>query len=156
MLEARRVKSANIRLQPLVQAASGFWGETEYELREGEGVYYDSKKDHFAPLVIAASVEKGALNDPRVQVDSARMVVTGNSEFILTNSVSQANLDFVMGSLNWLLDREELIGVTPKIPNAFTLNLSQEQITNIAMFTIIIIPAMVALLGFSVCWARRF
>ena len=46
------------------------------------------------------------------------MVVVSNSTFIQDNALTQDQqaLDFVSGSVNWLLSREQMIGIAPKIP----------------------------------------
>lgn len=155
-LDQPRAQAAHIRLVPLVQATGGYWGETDYNIQEGDTVYFDPKKDHGPPLLIAVSVEKGGLGDPRVQVDSSRMIVAGNCEFITNSSMSEANanLDFALNGINWLIDREELIGIAPKVNKTFALNLTDEQVSRLALLTIGVIPALAALLGFAV-WLRR-
>src|SRR5581483_3061726 len=63
-----------LKVDPLVTAAEGFWGETKYQNIQETGVSFDPKEDHASPLNIAVSVEKGALADQRVKVDSSRMI----------------------------------------------------------------------------------
>ena len=156
-LDQQRAQSLNIRLIPLVKASEGYWGETEYNIHDGDNVYFDTKKDHGPPLTIIASVEKGALNDTRLQVDSSRMIIAGNSEFISNKSLSDANanLDFALAGIDWLLDREELIGIAPKVNKTFSLNLTDPQISNIATLTVGVIPGIALLFGLFVWWARR-
>ena len=140
-----------------MQASEGYWGKADYNVSQGDEIIFDPKKDRAQPLIIAASVEKGALNDTRVQVDSSRMIVTGNCEFIADASLSEANanLDFTLNAIDWLLDREELIGIAPKESKMFTLNLTEDQIGSIALLTMIAMPGIVALFGIAVWWKRR-
>ena len=79
---------------------------------------FDAAKDRAEPLTIAASIEKGGSADQRVQMNSARMVVVANSTFMQDDALTQdqQGLDFVSASLNWLLSREQLIGIAPKVP----------------------------------------
>ena len=156
-LDQQRAQLANVRLEPLVQATEGYWGETKYNIQEGDDVYFDPKRDHGQPLYMAAAVEKGALNDAHVQVDSSRMIVAGNCDFIsdATLSEANANLDFTLGSVDWLLDREQLIGIAPKVKRTFSLNLTDAQVSNIAMLTMGVIPGIVAVFGFALWWKRR-
>jgi hypothetical protein len=134
----------------LLEAAEGFWGETNY--RGGETVTHD-KNDHDAPLALAVGVEKGAVSG--VNVDTARMIVVGNAEFLKDDALTEAGLDFALGGLNWLLNREELIGVAPKERKTFALNLSEKQIANIALTVMGAIPGLVAILGLAQWWQRR-
>jgi hypothetical protein len=156
-LNQQSVAAANIRLQPLIQAGEGFWGETSYhiDVNQGDVVYYDIKKDFPAPLTLAVSIEKGALSDTRVQVDSSRMIVIGNADFASNEALTEANVDFLLGCLNWLLAREELISIAPKVSKAFTLNLSNAQISNLATVTMGAIPGLAAFFGLFAWWKRK-
>jgi hypothetical protein len=118
-----------VHADTLITAGEGYWGETKYQDMETTGVSYDPKEDISAPLALAASVEKGALQDAAVNVDSSRMVVTGNADFIGSQALAQVepNLDFALDSINWLLNRTQLIGIAPKAEQQFTLNLTDQQ-----------------------------
>ena len=147
-------QAAGSKTVPLISAAEGFWGETKYENLRETGVAFDPKEDHGPPLQVTVSMEKGALPDQRVQVDSSRMIVVGNSAFVTNDALTEANIDFALAGLNWLLSREELIGIAPKESKAFTLNLTDEQVRNIALLSLGVIPAAVAVIGIA-AWARR-
>lgn len=154
------------KTQPLVQAAKGYWGETKYQNMQETGVYFDPKEDNAAPLTIGAMVERGALPDQRVKVDTPRMIVIGNGDFLNSAALAQAapNLDFALSGVNWLLNREELIGIAPKEQKQFVLNLSPEQVNKIGLLvfgTFIgwvpvpgAIPGAAALLGL-LFWLQR-
>jgi len=156
-LDRPRAQAANIQLLALVQATEGYWGKADYNIREGDEVIFDPKKDRAQPLFIVASAEKGALNDTRLKVDSSRMIVAGNCEFMSDASLSEsnANLDFTLNGIDWLLDREDFIGIAPKENKTFTLNLTDDQVGNIALLTTGAIPGIVALFGIAVWWKRR-
>ena len=137
----------------LIEASDKFWGETEYT--EGQPVYNDRGKDHEGPLSIAVSVEKGALADARVSVDTARMIVVGNGDFLRDDALTESGLDFALSGFNWLLNREDLIGIAPKERKAFNLNLSEEQLARIFLVMVCGIPSIVAVLGVFSWWQRR-
>jgi hypothetical protein len=145
-----------VHAEPLVTAGEGFWGETKYQDMESTGVSYDPKEDISAPLAIAASAEKGAVTDESVQVDTSRMIVTGNSTYITSQALAQAeaNVDFALAGLNWLLNRKELIGIAPKVEQQFSLNLTDEQLERIELLVMVIMPVAVAMLG-TLVWAQR-
>lgn len=152
-LDADRVKSDNIRLTPLLRASKGFWADIEYEITPGGSIFFDPKVDTATP-VVAASAERGGLSDDRVQLDTARLIVVGNSGLIDRKALTVPTLDFVLSGINWLLDREQLIGITPKTVRNFSLNLSDAQISSLATLTMGVIPGAAALLGFLV-WLKR-
>ena len=154
-IDLAKAKTLGINAVPLIEAGKDFWGETDYRAGEAAPVYFDPKKDHIAPLVLAASIEKGAVADTRVSVETARMVVVGNGDFLKDEALTESGLDFTLGSLNWMLNREELIGVAPKEKKTFTLNLTEEMIGSIMLTVMCLIPGMVAVFGVFSWWQRR-
>jgi len=152
-LDAEGVKAANIKLQPLIQASKGFWGEVHYVDGAALGVYFDPKEDRIDP-VVAASAEKGALSDDRVRVQSSRLIVVGSSAFLANANMTEADLDFVLNSINWLIDREEIIGIAPKPVRNLALSLTESQMGTIALLVMIAIPACAAAIGVLV-WLKR-
>ena len=147
--------SAGTRVEPLLQALKGYWGETEYKDIENTGVYYDAGKDKAAPLVLAATVEKNALGDQRVQNNASRMIVIGNAKFLESDSMSEASANFFLSDLNWLLEREALIGIAPKQVQNFTLNIPEEQMRTILGTMVFGLPICMAAIGVLVWWVRR-
>jgi hypothetical protein len=145
-----------VQTVPLATAEEGYWGETKYQDMETTGVSFDPKEDFSAPLTIAASAEKGAVPDASVNVDTARMMVTGNSDFLTNQALAQnpANLDFVVAGLNWLLNRKDLIGIPPKAEEQFTLNLTDQQMGRIEVLVMLAMPCAVGMVGVGV-WAQR-
>jgi hypothetical protein len=140
---------------PLITAEEPFWGESEYVTDAAKGVAFSEETDTAAPLVLAALAERGGVAGENVGVDSARLVVTGNSEFVTDGSITEPNLDFVLASLNWMLDRVHLARVTPKAVRAFNLNLTDLETGRLALYTMVAIPAAAALAGLVVWWRRR-
>jgi hypothetical protein len=156
-IEADRVKAANIRLMPLVQAEKGYWGETDYNSDDEAKLQFDQGRDQSGPLNIAVAIEKGASGDERVQVNSSRMVVVSNSTFIQDNALTQDQqaLDFISGSVNWLMSREQLIGIAPKVPKTLTFSLDDNAFRNIRWIVLLLMPLVPAVLGFAIWWQRR-
>jgi hypothetical protein len=141
-------------VEPLITAVEPFWGEAEYVTDAQKGVAFDADRDTPAPLVLAAMVERGGVADEKVDVSSARLVVTGNSEMIADGSITGPNLDFVLSSLNWMLDRSHLAGIAPKDVQEFNLSLTDLETGRIALYTLVLIPAA-ALVGGAFVWLRR-
>ena len=159
-LDAARVAPANVHVEPLLQALDGFWGATDYKnidetIQSGTGVYFDAAKDKAAPLYVAASVQKGALGDKRVQTNAARMIVVGNSIFVENKSVTEESASFFLNSTNWLLEREALIGIPPKEIKTSSLSLTDNQIQTVFWMSVLAIPGFCLLLGLLVWWRRR-
>ncbi|MGI8956349.1 MAG: GldG family protein [Chthoniobacterales bacterium] len=156
-LTSQQVAAANIHLAPLAQAEKGYWGETDYLSDDEALLQFDPAKDKGDPLTIAASVEKGGSADERVEINSARLVVVANATFIQDNALTQdqQGLDFISASLNWLLSREQLIGIAPKIPQTLTFNLSEQSLRSLRWIILVLMPLVPAVIGLFVWWRRR-
>jgi gliding motility-associatede transport system auxiliary component len=156
-LDANRVRAANIRLEPLIQAEKAYFAETDYNTDNQVKLRADAKKAGNVPLTIAASVEKGGSADARVQVNSSRLVAVSNATFVQDSAImqDQAALDFVSGAVNWLLSREQLIGIAPKIPKPLTFSLDPEALRRLRWILLVLMPLIPAAIGTVVWWQRR-
>lgn len=156
-LEPERVRSANVRLQPLVQAEKGYWAEADYNSGDQTKFQEDAARNGEAIHTIAVSIEKGGSADERVQANSSRLVVVSNATFIQDIAIRQDQqaLDFVSGAVNWLLNREQLIGIAPKVPQTLTFSLDENALRNLRWLILLFMPLTPAVLGFVVWWQRR-
>ncbi|PYL06396.1 MAG: hypothetical protein DME33_13945 [Verrucomicrobia bacterium] len=156
-LEPDRVRTANIRLEPLIEAEKGYFAESDYNTDDQAKLQADAKQSSNVPLMIGAAVEKGGSADQRVQVNSARLVVVSNAGFVQDNAITQdqQGLDFISGSANWLLSREQLIGIAPKISKPLTFNLSEEALRRLRWIVLVLMPLVPAAIGTMVWWQRR-
>ena len=152
-----RGHGANIRLQPLVQAEKGYFAETDYNTEDQVKLQADAKRNSNTPLTVGAAIEKGGSADERVQVNSSRLVVVSNATFVQDNAVTQDQqaLDFVSGSVNWLLSREQLIGIAPKISKPLTFTLNEDALRNLRWIVLIFMPLIPAVIGTVIWWQRR-
>lgn len=153
-LEARindaQLAEQSVAVLPLVLAADRFWGESSYL----DDLPVVDEKDAGPPVCIAAAIERGAAPDQRVRSDSSRMVVVGNAALLDKQTQLAVNRDFISASLNWMMNRERLIGITPKRKNSFRIQLSQRQHELIFWISALCAPAFVLALG-GVIWAAR-
>lgn len=156
-LEQDRVRPANIKLQPLIQAEKGYWAEKDYNSTDEAKLQADAAANPNTLLTVGVSIEKGGSADERVQTNSARMVVVTNASFIQDNAITQDQqaLDFMSGSVNWLLSREQLIGIAPKVPKTVTFSMDDKSMRNMRWLILVLLPLIPAVLGFGVWWYRR-
>jgi ABC-2 type transport system permease protein len=156
-LEPERVRAVNIRLEPLIQAEKAYFAETDYNSNDQSKLQADATRNAGKSLTIAASLEKGGSADERVQVNSARMVIVSNATFVQDNALTQDQqaLDFISGSVNWLLSREQLIGIAPKVPKTLTFSLNEDQLRGLRWLILVLLPLAPAVIGSAVWWRRR-
>lgn len=155
-LDVRKpLEGEGLDIKVVVKSADGFWGETRYGLSQGEPVVFLPKEDHPGPLALAATVEKGGVGDKRVKVNSSRLLVVGNATFATDKALTPANLDFLLNTINWMADREDLIGIAPKPVRVFSLNLSEDVVGRLSLLAMGAMPALAAVIGIFVWWKRR-
>jgi hypothetical protein len=149
-LDDTRLRELAITLTPLIFADGRYWGEVNYldELPTLEA------EDEPPPLVLAASAERGAVSDERLRVDSARLVVIGNAALLDARTRHPANQDFVASALNWMMNRERMIGPPPKRKEMYRVQLTPRQHDLVFQVTALAAPALVLFIGFTI-WAGR-
>jgi hypothetical protein len=83
--------------------------------------------------------------------------VVSNATFIQDKALTQDQqaLDFISGSANWLLSREQLIGIAPKVPKTLTFSLNEDALRNVRWIILVFIPLIPAVIGGAIWWQRR-
>ena len=156
-LEPDRARVANIRIEPLIQAEKGYFAETDYNTDNQAKLQADAKRDDNTQITIGAAIEKGGSADERVQLNSSRLVVVSNATFVQDNAITQdqQGLDFMSGSANWLLSREQLIGIAPKVSKPLTFSLNGDALARLRWIVLVFMPLIPAVIGTVVWWQRR-
>ncbi len=138
---------------PLFYTSDKSWSETQVE--ETTAKFDKDTGDKRGPFSLGVAIERGATQDVLdVQIETSRMVVFGDSDFVSNGSMVGGNSDLFMSALNWLLDREELIAIAPKPIEEVKLSLSRKQLNNMSWLTVAGLPALAMVLGLLV-WLRR-
>ena len=148
-----RVRTADQpRVTELVKAGAEYWGETNPDT---EHASFNPATDIAGPLPLAVAVETSKPQGVDVDIGVTRMVVVGTSRFVDNSDLAGGNLDFFMNSLNWLLQREQLVAVSPKTPEEFRLDMSPHQ--QMAVYILVMggMPLAVAIIGLMVWLGRR-
>jgi ABC-type uncharacterized transport system involved in gliding motility auxiliary subunit len=137
----------------LVKTPASFWGESDID---NESATFDAATDHAGPLCLAVAAETSRPQGVNVEFGVTRLVVVGTASFVDNSTLPTApgNLDFLQNSLNWLLQREQLLAVGPKVPLEFSLAMSVSQARGVYALVLGGLPLAVAVLGFAV-WMRR-
>lgn len=135
----------------LITTSADGWGETNLDLllKKGEAAKDDKDTPGPVPLAVAAQSEKD-------KDKGWRLVVIGNSSFATNAYVANAgNPNFVLNAVNWLIKREQAIGIAPRAPEQVQLFLSAQAMRNIFLVSLIGLPALAIVLGVTVWWRRR-
>lgn len=157
-IDEQRQKQLGIRASKmLTPVVTTYWGERDDFLHSNANPTFHEGTDLSPPLFLGWALEKGSIEDQRVQVrSSSRLVLIGNVDFTRDESLTRAapDVDFLLLCINWLTDREQLLAIAPKAPHPYMLDLTPIQTERILFLTVIGIPLLVAILGTAV-WAVR-
>jgi hypothetical protein len=156
--EAKVAQEGLTMTRALTPAAPDYWGDKDEVLNSQKTPTYAQGIDLPPPLYFGIALERGAIKDTRVQLhSSSRMIILGNADFLRNESLieSPPDVDFILMSINWLADREQLVAIAPKADRTFTLNLSDGQMNEIVLLTVAGIPTLIGVLGLGVWSIRR-
>lgn len=142
----------------LLRTTKDSWAERGYQ--QGD-MKYTKGVDLPGPVSVAALSEEqllagqpsqGALNLP---VTGGRLVVFGNADFIANERFHIAGNSYLfLNTVNYLLDRQNVLNIPPKPPFQFSLDLSRDDLVGLA-WRLALPPVILALLGFMAHLARR-
>jgi ABC-type uncharacterized transport system involved in gliding motility auxiliary subunit len=128
----------------LVSSSDEGWGETN--LAQLEEVRRDDT-DVAGPVPLAAVVGSGA----------GRLVVFGDSDFA-NNQLLEANVGnsvLLSNTLNWMVERQSLLGIPPKKTEQVKLSLEQGQLWRLYALALLLLPGLGVVLGTFIYFRRR-
>ena len=149
-LGEEELRGRGIVVQELLQTEQRFWGETDYLL---ELPVFDETEDSRRGPVTGVYAEMGVMQDPKLRIESSRMVVLGNAT-MLDPPMDTASYDLATSAINWMLDRDQLVGIAPKRKQWFRLEISNAQSERIFQIVILALPLSVIFFGLFV-WSMR-
>jgi len=146
----------------LLRTSPSAWGETS--LRRLDAVAKD-EADDAGPLVLAVAVEIAA-ESPPPDSDSVpptaslpiggRLVVFGDSDFATNAQLANGgNPTLLLNTLNWLVERDNLLEIPPRQANQLLLGLTGSQITSVYWLVLLLMPGSCVAIGAVVLLRRR-
>jgi ABC-type uncharacterized transport system involved in gliding motility auxiliary subunit len=153
---------------PLVNTTKESFGETD----PGR-VSFNEKEDQIGPLTLmAASIlrseriagdvlitarESGNNDAPEAPPKAeSRIIAVGDSDFA-TNSFFHilGNGNVFLNAVNYLTEQENLIGIEPRTYDQPRVNLTNRQMKGTFLLSVVLIPALLAIIGCAVWWRQR-
>jgi ABC-type uncharacterized transport system involved in gliding motility auxiliary subunit len=99
------------------------------------------------------------LEQPGAGSGKTRIVAVATQAFAQNGALppiqNDANLELVLGSLQWLAGQDDLIALPPKPSRALPLTLTQDQQSSLIFITAVLMPGIIAVGGVAVWWRRR-
>ncbi|MFN0039517.1 MAG: GldG family protein [Burkholderiales bacterium] len=155
---------------PLINSSKQSYGETDPKRAQR-----DKSRDLQPPLTIMAiaarrpitenddvydagkkKVSPAVMEIARAVTSRSRIGVIGDADFA-TNSFFNimGNGRLFLNTVNYLASKENLIGLQPKSRDIPRVNLTNRQMKGTFFIAVVLIPALLAALGFAVWWKQR-
>jgi hypothetical protein len=134
---------------PLINSSKNSWGQANQDR-----VGFVKGRDEPGPntlMVIALRRPEGGGEDGR-----SRIAVVGDSDFA-TNSFFHimGNGTLFLNTVNYLAAQENLIGLQPRTADLPRVNLTNRQMKGTFFLSVILIPALLAVVGTAVWWKQH-
>ena len=167
-----RVPGTSVR--PVINSSKSSYGGTNRERAE-----FNKEKDKAGPLTLMVAVNRrpefvasteavtgtreqappppaGQAAKPHASPVRSRIAVIGDSDFA-TNSFFHilGNGTLFLNTVNYLAAQENLIGLEPRTYDVPRVDLTNRQMKGTFFLSIILIPALMAVVGIAVWWRRR-
>jgi len=141
------------QVTPLALSSKSSWSESQPE--QSPAQYDEDTDDISGPLSLAVAVEKGSTSGQLdMQIRPTRMVIFGDSGFVSNGALTGGDASLFLSSLNWLLDREQLMAIAPKAVDNVRLKLTRDDLKTLFWSLVWGIPLFAVLPGIAL-WARR-
>jgi ABC-type uncharacterized transport system involved in gliding motility auxiliary subunit len=104
----------------------------------------------------AAARTHNTVDTPTLLAGHSRIAVVGDSDFA-TNSFFHilGNGNLFLNTVNYLAAQENLIGIEPRSYDLPRVNLTNRQMKGTFFLSVVLIPALLAVVGIAVWWKQR-
>ena len=154
----------DLKITTLAVSSTTAWGEVSYRQRTAPEFNpgYDIKndraglepRDHLAIAMASERVSARAGLD--FSVRGGRLVVFGTGDLIANNRISgAANLNIILGAVNWTVDRDTQFNIPVRPIERFSLSLSAGELARLRNSLLFLLPGAALVLGLVVYWTRR-
>lgn len=140
----------------LIETNPQGWGESNL-LGEARPEFTEAK-DTKGPVSMAVAVSRRPDKNGAVPSRPAtRLVVLGSTSILDDAAIStvQANRTFALNCVNWLVERETLLGIPPQRADRRELAVSPVLLRCIFVLTALFMPLAAGAAGVCIWWARR-
>ena len=138
----------------IVGGSETSWGERFY--RDEGHIGYDENVDLKGPVSVVVVSERSISSDLGIDIPGGRLVVYGTSNLITNSRLNVlGNFTLILNTLNWALDRNNLLSISPKPIDRLYITMSQEEMQKLRLALWFLLPGCSAIFGTFVYWLRR-
>lgn len=150
-LESDRMAADKPKAFGLAFSSENSWAEINTAQRPYR---FDPDQDIRGPLPLAVAIEQGALETLDMNIRPMRAVIFGDVDFISNSGLSGGNSDLFMNGLNWILERNDMLAISPKPVQEMKLLITHGNLNLLFWLVVVGIPSLSAMAGF-ITWTRR-
>lgn len=145
----------NVQVVPLLRTPPEYWAETDLSrLAEGGAVKYEPGEKE-GPLYVAVAGTKSK-EFPDGSKKISRFLVMGDADFITNERISiGGHINFLLNSLAWLTEHDELISIRPTVKEDKPIVLSDTQRRWLVWCSVMLTPQIVLIAGLITYIVRR-
>ncbi|MFP4203364.1 MAG: GldG family protein [Opitutales bacterium] len=141
-----------LQVKQLIGTSEESWAERDY--RTQSPPQFDKNRDYRGPVSIATVSTRSTGSELGINIPGGRMVVFGNSDFISNNRLNSfGNQTLFANSLNWALDRTNLLNIQSRPLERYEIVASDDELRRMLIY-FGGVPAIIALAGFFVYLIR--
>jgi len=145
------VTAAGATASVLLTTSAGGWGERDIAGLLARRPIQPDPTDTQGPVSLGVAAQS-----EQDREKGFRIVAIGDSEFLANSQIGNVgNVNLGLNAVNWLVRREEALGIAPRQPEQVQLVLSEKQMTAIWVLSIVVLPLAAIALGVAVWWRRR-
>lgn len=138
----------------LMKSSKKSWGERTYKRLKNPT--FDPVVDLPGPVSIATASERQIGSQIGLKISGGRLVVFGNSDFIANNQFnSLGNRILIRNTINWCLDRDNILNIPPRKIERFQITLSRQDIWKLGFIILLGLPGAATFIGIVVVWIRN-
>jgi ABC-type uncharacterized transport system involved in gliding motility auxiliary subunit len=138
----------DVTVTDLYYTTNAAWGETDFSSIEATQPSYDPETEQVGPMLLAAAAQN--------TITDGRVVVVGNSSFAVDSNFDYSgNGDFLINSIDWSAEKEELISLSSVSPTERTF-VAPGSFQRMVMLAgaVCLIPLAIIIMG-SLSWYSR-
>ena len=145
---------ATVKTEMLVETSEQCWAKA-WPLAAGKKQDFAEGEDRKGPFTLAAVIDGSAPGDKGRESPALRVVAMGSASAFANQNLSPLEVDFMVNGLQWILGRQEALGISPKEPVDFAVALDDRKQWVIRTLLFLALPLGLAGVGALVWWRRR-
>ena len=151
----KEFESDVMKYTALARSDNKSWGESEPFQKPWT---FDPATEKKGPLDLIVALERGGDVSEKVAFRPTRIVVIGDSTFVMNGALStraRANKNFFMNAVSWLSGLDASFAADSS-KDVFTLNMDRKRWIQYGVWSVFVMPVVVLILGWLLYLRRRY